>query len=198
MYVRVTDLHVVCAAAAWAQPRSPGCIVCGVDTPPHPPGAGPVVMSRSGDARSLPLLTRAKLPAPPAPVSPHTPRSYRSHIGSRRTGKERSAGFPSQSLATADISGTISAIAPAMITRSMAWTREYVARVQEITAPLSECRGEYYSERGVGWLQHCTLCTGEVLIVKGSDHTGWPVRQTSTEILSWGQGVPDRTRTAAT
>ena len=56
-----------------------------------------------------------------------------------------------------------------------------MARVQDITAPLSECRGEYNSERGVGWLQYCV---GEILIVKGSDHAGWPVRQTSTKILS--------------
>ena len=51
----------------------------------------------------------------------------------------------------------------------VAWTGEYVARVQDITAQLSECQGEYDSESGVEWLQHCA---GEVLIVKGSGHTG--------------------------
>ena len=66
------------------------------------------------------------------------------------------------------------------------WTGEYVARVQNTTAPLSEGRGEYTSDSGAEWLQYCA---GVVLIVKGSDHTGWPVRQTSTKFLSWGQGV---------
>ena len=46
------------------------------------------------------------------------------------------------------------------------WTGEYVARVQNTTASLSEGRGEYYSDSGAEWLQYCA---GEVLIVKGSD-----------------------------
>ena len=48
------------------------------------------------------------------------------------------------------------------------WTGEYVARVQNTTAPLSEGRGEYTSDSGAEWLQYCA---GEVLIVKDSDHT---------------------------
>ena len=59
-----------------------------------------------------------------------------------------------------------------------------MARVQETTAPLREGRGEYSSDSGTEWLQYCA---GEVLIVKGSDHTGWPVRQTSTKYP--GRGV---------
>ena len=144
MYERVTVLHVVCVPQQLGP--SPGFIVCGVDTPPHPPGEGPVVIPPSGDARCPPLLTRAKLPVPPAPLSPHTPPSYRSHIGSRQTGQERSDGFPIQSLATAGTSGTISTAAPAV---SMAWTGEYVASIQIITTPLSECHGEHNSDSGV-------------------------------------------------
>ena len=43
------------------------------------------------------------------------------------------------------------------------WTGEYVAGVQETTAPLSEGRGEYTSDSGAEWLQYCA---GEVLIVR--------------------------------
>ena len=109
----------------------------------------------------------------------------------RRTGKERSAGFPRVSLATAGISEMISTICPS---HAGGLDRGICGKSPGTTTSLSECHGEHNSDSGVEWLQYCA---GEVLIVKGSDHTGWPVRQTSTNILSWDQGVLDQTRREA-
>ena len=147
VYVRVTDLHVVCVPLQ-LEP-SPDSIVCGVDTPPHPPGKGSSVMSPSWDARSLLLLIKSQnacfrlLPLSHLTRHAHALQT----LGAGRQARSARLDSPSQSIATAGNSKTVSATTPAMIVRSMCLDRgnmwqvsrpslHHLASVMESTAPI--------------------------------------------------------------